>query len=51
VHTVNGRDQPWTPPPFLDELLRHHRDAGAPWRSATVEYEFRGEIKVDFTAQ
>lgn len=49
IHTVNGADRPWTPPPILDEFLRHHRDAGAPWRSVTLEYEHRGEIEIAVT--
>ena len=48
VRTVNGGDRPWTPPPLLDELLRHHREAGAPWASATLELAVPGGLSSDF---
>jgi hypothetical protein len=48
VRTVNDTEQPWDPPPFLGELLGHHRAAGNPWHSATLEFAHRGDLRADF---
>lgn len=49
VRTIGGADQAWAPPPFLDELLRHHRDLGEPWESAVIEFEHGGQLRAGFT--
>lgn len=51
VHTVNDTDQPWTPPPFMGELLRAHRAAGKPWHRATLEFAHRGDLRADFVSK
>lgn len=49
VRTVNDTEQAWTPPLFLDELLRRHRAAGEPWNSATVDFVHRGHPQAEFS--
>lgn len=49
LRTLDGAQRPWTPPPILGELLRHHHDAGAPWRSATLEFALGGTTSAEFT--
>ncbi|TDP89916.1 hypothetical protein [Labedaea rhizosphaerae] len=51
VRTVNDTEHPWTPPPFLDELLRHHRAAGKPWHAATIDYSHSGHLRTDFVSK